>query len=105
MSEPDLPDVSGTLPPSLARSGNLFQAHPDTDPIAAAFAMPDCPKCGKTMAPGYLGSESLVEGSKWFLERSRLAFGGEEIVKPNSYGMVYVEGYRCRECHILQLSY
>lgn len=67
--------------------------------------MTECPKCGKAMAPGYLGSESLVEGSKWFMERTRLAFGGEEVAKPNSFGMVYMEGYRCRECKVLELTY
>jgi Domain of unknown function (DUF6487) len=73
--------------------------------LGTAALMPDCPKCGKPMIPGFLGSESLVEGSKWFLERTRLAFGGEEIAKPNSFGMVYMEGFRCRLCRFLQLSY
>ena len=67
--------------------------------------MPDCPKCGKQMAPGFLGSESFVSGSKWFLERTRLAFGGEEIAKPNAFSMVYIEGFRCRDCRVLHLQY
>ncbi len=57
------------------------------------------------MSPGFLGSESLVSGSKWFLERTRLAFGGEEIAKPNNFGMVYIPGFRCRDCRTLLLQY
>ena len=57
------------------------------------------------MGPGFLGSESLVSGSKWFLERTRLAFGGEEVAKPNAFGMVYIPGHRCRECKTLVLRY
>jgi uncharacterized protein DUF6487 len=105
MSEPDLADVSGNLPIALTAAGNLYRTVPSPNVSGMAFRMPDCPKCGRAMSPGFLGSESLVEGSKWFLERTRLAFGGEEIVKPNSFGMVYVEGFRCRDCHVLQLSY
>jgi hypothetical protein len=57
------------------------------------------------MAPGFMGSESLVSGSKWFLERTRLAFGGEELAKPNNFGMVYIPGFRCRDCKTLLLQY
>ena len=67
--------------------------------------MPNCPNCAKPMAPGFLGSESFVGGSKWFLERTRLAFGGEEIAKPNTFGMVYIAGFRCRDCRYLMLQY
>lgn len=67
--------------------------------------MTDCPNCAKPMAAGFLGSESFVSGSKWFLERTRLAFGGEELMKPNSFGMVYLPGFRCRECRTLLLNY
>lgn len=64
-----------------------------------------CPKCSKPMAPGFLGSESVFGGSKWFLERTRLAFGGEEVATPNSFGMVYIPGYRCRDCRTMVLDY
>jgi hypothetical protein len=57
------------------------------------------------MAPGFLGSESFIGGSKWYLERTRLAFGGEEVAKPNMMGMVYIAGFRCRECRTLMLQY
>lgn len=57
------------------------------------------------MSPGYLGSESIIHGSKWFLERTRLAFGGEELVKPDSFGMVYLTGFRCKDCRTLVLQY
>lgn len=67
--------------------------------------MTNCPNCAKPMAPGFLGSESFSGGSKWFLERTRLAFGGEELAKPNAFSMVYIPGFRCRECHTLLLRY
>lgn len=67
--------------------------------------MPNCPHCQKPMSPGYLGSESIIHGSKWFLERTRLAFGGEELAKPDSFGMVYLTGFRCKECRSLILQY
>jgi hypothetical protein len=57
------------------------------------------------MGPGFLGSESFVGGSKWYLERTRLAFGGEELAKPNAFSMVYIPGFRCRECRTLVLQY
>ncbi len=57
------------------------------------------------MAPGFLGSESFVAGSKWYLERTRLAFGGEDIARPNAYSMVYIPGFRCRDCRTLLLKY
>jgi Domain of unknown function (DUF6487) len=67
--------------------------------------MPNCPNCSKPMAPGFLGSGGMFEGSKWFLERTRLAFGGDEVAKPNSFGMVYIPGFRCRECRTMLLQY
>jgi hypothetical protein len=57
------------------------------------------------MSPGFLGSESFIGGSKWFLERTKLAFGGEEVAQPNTFGMVYIEGFRCRDCKTLVLKY
>ena len=66
--------------------------------------MPNCPNCSKPMAPGFLGSGGMFEGSKWFLERTRLAFGGDEVAKPNAFGMVYIPGFRCRECRMMLLQ-
>ena len=57
------------------------------------------------MAPGFLGSEGLMGGSRWYLERTRLAFGGEEVAKPSRFGVVYIPGHRCRECQTLVLRY
>jgi hypothetical protein len=57
------------------------------------------------MAPGFLGSEGLVAGSKWYLERTRLGFGGEEIAPTSGFGMVYIAGFRCRDCKALLLQY
>jgi hypothetical protein len=77
-------------------------------PLVAArgvVPMTNCPSCGKPMAPGFLGSESFIGGSKWFLERTRLAFGGEDIARPNAFSMVYIPGFRCRDCKTLLLQY
>lgn len=71
----------------------------------AGGPLPNCPNCSKAMSPGFLGSESFIGGSKWFLERTRLAFGGEEVAKPNTFGMVYIAGFRCRDCRYLVLQY
>jgi hypothetical protein len=67
--------------------------------------MPSCPNCSKPMAPGFLGSEGLVEGAKWYLERTRMGFGGEELAAKSGFGMVYIPGFRCRECKTLVLQY
>jgi Domain of unknown function (DUF6487) len=71
----------------------------------ASSTVSNCPQCSKPMTPGFLGSESFVGGSKWFLERTRMAFGGEEIAKPNTFGMVYIPGFRCRDCRTMVLQY
>lgn len=57
------------------------------------------------MSPGFLGSEGLVAGSKWYMERTRLGFGGEELAATSGFGMVYIAGYRCRDCKLLILNY
>lgn len=67
--------------------------------------MPSCPNCSKQMAPGFLGSEGFASGSKWYLERTRLGFGGEEIAPTSGFGMAYIPGFRCRECRTLVLQY
>ncbi len=67
--------------------------------------MPNCPNCSKPMAPGFLGSESFVGGSKWFFERTRLAFGGEELAKPNTFNMVYIAHFHYHNYKTLLLQY
>ncbi len=57
------------------------------------------------MEPGLLGSESFTGGAKWYRRRTRLATGGEPLVKPGALGMVYIEGFRCPDCRTLLLSY
>ncbi len=57
------------------------------------------------METGFLGSESLIGGAKWYKKKSRLGTGGEPLVKPGGLGMVYVEGERCQGCRLLLLRY
>ncbi|MFQ5951542.1 MAG: PF20097 family protein [Candidatus Geothermarchaeales archaeon] len=64
-----------------------------------------CPRCKGPMDDGYLGSESLIGGSKWFKRKSRLATGGDPIASPDGLGMVYLEGSRCQSCRLIVITY
>ncbi len=57
------------------------------------------------METGFLGSESLIGGAKWYKKKSKLGMGGEPLVRPGGLGMVYVEGERCQGCRLLLLRY
>ncbi len=57
------------------------------------------------MEHGFLGSESLISGAKWYKKKSKLGTGGEPLVKPGGLGMVYVEGERRQVCRLLLLRY
>ncbi len=64
-----------------------------------------CPTCGHPMVKGFLVAESFVEGAKWMTERSRLARGGEVLVKPDGWGNVYMDAYRCTGCRRIIVQY
>ena len=64
-----------------------------------------CPSCGRPMAKGFLVAESFVEGSKWMTEKTRLARGGEVLFKPDGWGNVYMDAYRCHGCRRVFLHY
>ncbi|MEK6988306.1 MAG: PF20097 family protein [Candidatus Thermoplasmatota archaeon] len=64
-----------------------------------------CPSCGKPMMKGFLVAESFVEGAKWTKEKTKLALGGEVLVKPDGFGNVYINGYRCPACRFVFLRY
>ncbi len=57
------------------------------------------------MAKGFLVAESFVEGAKWMTEKTRLARGGEVIVKPDGWGNVYMDAYRCHGCRRVIVQY
>ena len=57
------------------------------------------------MEPGYLRTESLIDGAKWTTKKTLLATGGERIKGTDAGGNVYLEGFRCRACRILSLRY
>lgn len=57
------------------------------------------------MAKGFLVAESFVEGAKWMTEKTRLARGGEVIVKPDGWGNVYMDAYRCLGCRRVIVQY
>jgi hypothetical protein len=67
--------------------------------------MSDCPNCGKPMEEGFLGTERIFSDVSWFKEKTTFGFGGESLGLKDRLGMVYIEGYRCRECGILNLYY
>lgn len=64
-----------------------------------------CTSCGKPMQKGFLVAESFVEGAKWMTERSRLARGGEVLIKPDGWGNVYMDAYRCTDCRRVFVVY
>lgn len=64
-----------------------------------------CPKCGAQMEQGFLGSESFISGMKWFKEKTILALGGEKIKDPGLSGMVYLDGFLCRNCKTIVVAY
>jgi hypothetical protein len=57
------------------------------------------------MASGHLVAESLLGGAKWTAKKTRLAAGGESLVSPDSWGNVYLDGFRCPGCRTLVLRY
>ena len=64
-----------------------------------------CPHCGGDMDQGFLGSESFISGMKWFKEKTVLALGGEKIKEPGMSGMVYLDGFICRNCQTMVVTY
>ncbi len=73
--------------------------------MPAPMAADACPSCGKPMERGYLVAESFVEGAKWMREKTRLAIGGEVLVKPDGFGNVYMDARRCRSCRRVIVQY
>ncbi len=57
------------------------------------------------MEPGYLRTESLIDGAKWTTKKTFLGLGGERVMGTDAGGNVYLEGFRCRACRILSLRY
>lgn len=64
-----------------------------------------CPRCDGEMEPGFLGSESFISGMKWFKEKTILALGGEKIREPGMSGMVYLDGFICKKCKTIVVTY
>ncbi len=57
------------------------------------------------MEPGYLRTESFIDGAKWTTKKTFLGLGGERVMGTDAGGNVYLEGFRCRACRILSLRY
>ena len=57
------------------------------------------------MAHGFLRTESYIGGAKWTAKRTRLGSPGVVLVRPDRFGWVYLEGYRCPTCRFLALHY
>lgn len=91
--------------------GNRFGRGPQTQE-AIGFPLPSgedsdldsCPYCHTPMEKGAVGAESLTGGAKWHKSRSTLALGGESVGDYTSGGMVWFDGYRCRNCGKLILQ-
>ena len=57
------------------------------------------------MEPGFLGSESYVEGAKWYSKKTALGLGGEKVKDPELMGMVYLDALRCKACKLILARY
>ena len=57
------------------------------------------------MEGGYLGTESLVGGAKWYRKKTVLALDGEKLKEPEMSGMVYMDSLRCKECRVILARY
>ena len=67
--------------------------------------MTNCPVCGKPMEPGFLGTERVFSDVGWFKEKSVFGTGGESLSLKDRLSMIYVEGFRCKDCKTLLLKY
>ena len=68
------------------------------------FDPEECPYCRAPLEKGVVGAESLTGGANWYKSRSTLALGGEPIGDSATGGMVWLDGYRCRNCRKLILQ-
>jgi len=66
---------------------------------------PNCPFCNNNLEHGYIGSESLISGIKWFEKKKLSGLGGKIIKDPGLTGMVYIEAYRCTKCKKIIFDY
>ena len=73
--------------------------------MRAAMGPDVCTTCGRPMVKGYLVAEAFVDGAKWMTEKSRLARGGEILIKPDGWGNVYMDAYRCTGCRRVIVQY
>ncbi len=64
-----------------------------------------CPHCGEEMESGFLGSESFISGMRWYKEKTLHSIGGENIKEPGISGMVFLDGFICRECKTIAVTY
>jgi hypothetical protein len=67
--------------------------------------MTNCPVCGKPMESGFLGTERIFSDVGWYKEKSVFGTGGESLALKDRLSMIYIEGFRCKDCKILQLKY
>jgi hypothetical protein len=57
------------------------------------------------MEPGFLGTERVFSDVGWFKEKSVFGTGGESLSLKDRLSMIYIEGFRCKDCKTLLLKY
>ena len=57
------------------------------------------------MESGFLGSESFVSGMRWYKEKTLHSIGGENIKESGMSGMVFLDGFICRKCKTIAVTY
>ena len=65
----------------------------------------ECPSCHAKNSRGFLVCEAFVEGPKWDTKTSRLGFGGEQLAKPSTLGLVHLEARLCTNCRLVMFHY
>ena len=64
-----------------------------------------CPSCGGEGESGFLICEALTDGPKWSAKPSKLGIGGDELLKPNKFGILNIESARCTKCKAVAFRY
>jgi len=64
-----------------------------------------CPACGGELETGFLICEALTDGPKWATKPSKLGIGGDELLKPNKFGILNIESGRCLKCRTIAFRF
>lgn len=57
------------------------------------------------MDDGFLGTERIFSDVSWFKVKTTFGTGGESLSLKDRLSMIYIEGFRCKECKVMFLKY